>query len=230
MLEDTLLARTLAVGSRGKDVDAAKRAVYRGLDKLDGGRRLKAHMRQPLAVRRTFGPFFRRDVNRLRARMGLAQSGRVDQPLWAAIAKAGYPDALAVSLLNEYRDERKPPKQPLVEPHQGFGSLHESLWEAYSIGRRMGLTDLGTYNPDSRLPGGGKSDHAFLPAFAFDLGFAPATGYEHPVARRFFRQMINRPEVNYVIVGNKIWSRELGEHPYTQGGHEAHVHVSGVRQ
>jgi len=33
----------------------------------------------------------------------------------------------------------------LVEPVQGFGSLHNSLHLAYSMGRQRGFTDLGTY-------------------------------------------------------------------------------------
>ena len=85
----------------------------------------------------------------------------------------------------------------------------------------MGLTNLGTYNPASRLPGGGLSDHARYPARAFDVGGPPAT------LDRFFRAMINRPGVEYVIYRDKIWSRSRGLHAYTSGGHETHVHVSG---
>ncbi len=123
----------------------------------------------------------------------------------------------------------KPLPTPLVEPNQGFNSLHPSLWEAYSLGRRMGLSDLGTYNPNSRLPSGTPSDHAVYPAMAFDLGFSPATGYEHPVARSFFEAMIGRSECEYDICGTKIWSRSRGLHGYSYGGHESHVHVSGNR-
>ncbi|RDI73321.1 hypothetical protein Gocc_2921 [Gaiella occulta] len=224
------LTRTLRLGMRGKDVEALKRAVIRY---LGDGRSWRQLVASAPVVRRTYGPLFRRLVNRAHAKAGTPQSGVIGPRLEARLRAAGAFDAKADRLLAEYAaavTPKPPARPPLIEPRQGFGSLHESLWEAYSIGRRMGLTDLGTYNPDSRLPGGGKSDHAFLPAYAFDLGFTPATGYQHPVARRFFREMVGRLEVNYVIVGNKIWSRELGEHHYTQGGHEGHVHVSGRRQ
>lgn len=121
---------------------------------------------------------------------------------------------------------------PLVEPHQGFNSLHESLWQAYSLGRRMGLNDgpglaSGTYNAASTLPSGAKSDHAYNPAWAFDLDIGPDTGWQNLPARAFFEAMVSRSEVEYVILGNKIWSRSLGLHAYSGGGHENHVHVSG---
>lgn len=116
----------------------------------------------------------------------------------------------------------------MIEPRQGWSSLSPSLHAAFSLGRSMGLSDLGTYNPASRLPGGGVSDHAQSPALAFDLGVTPAIGMAHPTGRVFFEAMIGRPEVNYVILGDTIWSRDRGRHRYTAGGHMNHVHVSGV--
>lgn len=116
----------------------------------------------------------------------------------------------------------------LVEPKQGFASLERSLWPAYSLGRRLGLADRGTYNPSATLPEGGKSDHAYYPARAFDLGFLPPVGYLHPIARTFFEAMIGRPEVNYVILGDVLWSQARGRRRYTAGGHLDHVHVSAV--
>lgn len=124
------------------------------------------------------------------------------------------------------RDERD--GSLLTEPRQGFGSLVTALWPAYTLARRLGMPDLGTYNPSSTLPGGGKSDHAYSPARAFDVGLAKARGGKsgREVARWFFRQMIDRPEVEYVIFEAKIWSRDRGLHAYTAGGHDGHVHVS----
>lgn len=112
----------------------------------------------------------------------------------------------------------------LVKPKQGFDSLRPDGWAAYTMGRRLGLSDLGTYNPTSTLPGGGKSDHAYDPARAFDLGLTAKGTRER--ARWFYRQMRGRPEVEYVIFERKIWSRANGERTYTAGGHETHVHVS----
>jgi hypothetical protein len=112
----------------------------------------------------------------------------------------------------------------LVKPKQGFDSLRQDGWAAYTLGRRLGLSDLGTYNPASTLPGGGKSDHAYNPARAFDLGLTKAGTRAR--ARWFFRRMIDRPEVEYVIFEKLIWSRDKGLHAYTSGGHDTHVHVS----
>lgn len=116
-----------------------------------------------------------------------------------------------------------------IAPRQGWGSLDPSLHKAFSLGRSMGLSDLGTYNPASRLPSGDPSDHARYPAGAFDLGVTPAIGMQHPVGRVYFEAMVGRPEVEYVILGDVIWSRARGRHRYTAGEHMNHVHVSGVR-
>jgi peptidoglycan hydrolase-like protein with peptidoglycan-binding domain len=128
----------------------------------------------------------------------------------------------------------KPIPPPLVEPNQGWASLHISLHPAYSLGRGpgYGFSDLGTYNPNSNLPSGSPSDHALYPARAFDLGIDPDTGYDHVAARAYFHSMIGRPEIGYVILGDRIWSRARaseGVRRYTGGGHANHVHVSGIR-
>lgn len=112
----------------------------------------------------------------------------------------------------------------LVRPKQGFSSLREDGWRLYTMGRRLGLSDLGTHNPSSTLPGGGKSDHAFFPARAFDLGLTKAGTRGR--ARWYFERVRGRPEVEYVIFERLIWSRERGLHAYTAGGHDTHVHVS----
>lgn len=127
----------------------------------------------------------------------------------------------------------RPIPPPLVEPTQGFDSLHSSLWSVYSLGRSMGLEpDLGTYNPGSTLPSGSPSDHAVYPAYAFDLGFNPDIGWQHDVARSYFYAVMGKAEVEYVILGDRIWSRPRaseGIRPYSGGGHSNHVHVSGNR-
>lgn len=120
-----------------------------------------------------------------------------------------------------------PPPPPLVEPNQGFHSLRVELWPAFSLGRNMGLSDLGTFNPASTLPSGGKSDHAYYPARAFDLGVEPDTGYANPVGRSFFQTMVGN--CGYVILGDRIWSQARaseGVRHYGGGGHSNHVHVS----
>jgi peptidoglycan hydrolase-like protein with peptidoglycan-binding domain len=156
---------------------------------------------------------------------GIKATGHFGQATLNALEP--YMDARAKALYARF--ELPPEKAKIVEPNQGFDSLHSSLWEAYSIGRNMGLSDLGTYNPASRLPSGSPSDHAVYPALAFDLGIEPDTGYSNPTGRAFFDRMIGRQEVSYVILGDKIWSRALGLHAYTAGGHLNHAHVSGVR-
>jgi hypothetical protein len=112
----------------------------------------------------------------------------------------------------------------LLKPKQGFDSLRKDGWSLYTLGRRLGASDLGTYNPKATLPGGGKSDHAYNPARAFDLGNTQA--FDVARAWWYYRHAKNRPEVEYVIYKSLIWSRDGGERKYTAGGHATHVHVS----
>lgn len=130
-------------------------------------------------------------------------------------------------LFHRYRRKHK----RLVEPKQGFESLHESLWLAYSMGRKRGFTDLGTY---ANKPG----DHGYFPSYAFDLGREDRflfKGWGYIKARRLaklywkYRAPLS---VNYVILGRKIISRERPYwHVYTRdSSHMFHIHVSGIHQ
>lgn len=118
----------------------------------------------------------------------------------------------------------------LVEPKQGFQSLAPSLWLAYSMGRKRGFTDLGTY---ARKPG----DHGTWPAHAFDLGRRDRfynKGWNYLKARRLARLYWRYREplaINYVILGRKIISRSRPYwHKLGTGdtSHDWHIHVSGT--
>lgn len=217
------LTRILRTGCVGKDVEGVTRAMLRYLDDDKGW---KAFAAATPVVKRFWGPGKTTYAKRCSAKAGLPQYGVFGPRLETTLRAAGAFDLKANKLLDDYAERVKP---KLVEPNQGFDSLDRSLWQAYSIGRNMGLIDLGTYNPASTLPSGGPSDHSVYPAFAFDLGFYPRTGEHNPAARKYFDMMCGRPEVAYVILGDKIYSREKGLRPYTAGGHMGHLHVSGDR-
>lgn len=225
MPEESLLTRTLKLGSKGKDVDGAARAMHRYL----GVGSLKAHAAKPESVRRYFGPGKAALTVRARRKAGFATwKPWVDQKFWAFLVKSGAPDALAIDLMNAYRDALPPPKPKLVEPRQGFGSLHRSLWEAYSIARaEPWATDLGTFNGASRLPSGRPSDHAVYPAMAFDIG-GFSGGSQNPKALALFHKLRVLPEVEYVLLGRLIGTND-GTRPFYGGGHETHLHISGRR-
>jgi hypothetical protein len=149
-----------------------------------------------------------------------------------------YADAYAKWVYRAWTAPKPKPLPPeLIEPYQGWSSLHSSLHEAYSLGRHMGLRDgpglaSGTYNPNSRLPSGSPSDHALYPSRAFDLDIGPDTGWQNDPARAYFYALMGRPEINYLILGDRIWSRARaseGVRLYTGGGHANHIHVSGIR-
>lgn len=114
-------------------------------------------------------------------------------------------------------------------------SLHASLHLAYSMGvKARSFTDLGTYNPASTLPGGGKSDHAYYPAWAFDLGrpgWKGLWGFGYLAARKLADVFVKHHvalNIEYVIVGRRIWSRSRGWHAYnSDASHDWHIHVSG---
>lgn len=129
-----------------------------------------------------------------------------------------------MELLRRYRQKHK----GFVEPRQGWDSLHDDLWLAYSMGRVRGFTDLGTYVDK---PG----DHGYgPPAWAFDLGRRDHflyKGWDYLVARRLVQLYVKHHlalNIDYVILGNRIWSRERGWHSFTRDtSHYFHIHVSG---
>lgn len=121
----------------------------------------------------------------------------------------------------------------LVQPKQGWDSLAVPLWLPYSMGIKRGFTDLGTY---VNKPGdhGGLPDKRRRPAWAFDLGRENRfffKGWNYLVARRFALFLVKHHralDIEYVILGRKIWSRKNGWQPFNRdSSHDFHIHVSG---
>lgn len=133
-------------------------------------------------------------------------------------------------LLTEYRLKHK----ALVRPTQGFDSLCEELHLAYSMGRKRGFTDLGTY-VNKPLDHGGLPWARRKPAWAFDLGRADKGFWQKAwgkaVAWRYVRLLVKHNKalnVEYVIYRDRIWSRKNGWRPYSLNtSHFWHIHVSG---
>jgi hypothetical protein len=133
-------------------------------------------------------------------------------------------------LLAEYKKSHR----FLVEPRQGFDSLCEELHLAYSMGRKRGFTDLGTY-VNKPLDHGGTPWHRGRPAWAFDLGRSPSHSWYKAwgiaAAWRYVRLLIKHHKalnVEYVIYRDRIWSRDNGWSPYSRDrSHFYHIHVSG---
>jgi murein DD-endopeptidase MepM/ murein hydrolase activator NlpD len=100
------LTRTLRLGCVGDDVFAAKRIVAKGLE--DG---------PPVggAAGRTFGPFFVRRVNQLRAKFPMAPSGEFNQRMLDECSRLGLVDNYSRWLLDEYA--RKHTRPAIVYPH-----------------------------------------------------------------------------------------------------------------
>lgn len=110
----SLLTRTLKLSPVlmvGDDVYGVKRSVARGLDEEQGGNHLltlesRKKLETPAMAarrRRTYGPFFVPDVRKMARILGFnPATGAVTPAMWDAMAKRGYPDAFAISLMNSY--------------------------------------------------------------------------------------------------------------------------------
>lgn len=219
-----LLTRPLRVGTTGLDVEGCRRALIRYLQTGT----LAQFTAKPERERQTMDEWAIKHLELAQAKAGLPVDRVLGPKVETALRAAGAFDAFADSLLIRYAQEQAEPN--LVEPRQGWNSLHRSLWPIYSFGRHAGLSDLGTHNPASRLPSGRPSDHAVLPAYACDLGIDPDTGWNHPAGRAVFMKAMADPGVEYVILGNRIGFRSSGSiRSYTSGGHLNHVHISGNR-
>lgn len=225
--------RVLARGDRGGDVVAVSRAYIR--EGLWPTMTLTKFGKLPEKTRATFDDKRVAAQKRLEKQLQVKQDGVYARQAHNELVQRGAFDATSRRFLENW----KPVESPLIEPKQGFGSLHKSLWRLYTIGIMRGFFDLGTYNPQSKLPGGNISDHATAvdcattpssPAMAFDLGIHPQTGWDCDGAREYVLANFKRPEVEYMILGDKICFREQGIKPYTAGGHMNHIHVSGNRK
>lgn len=125
----------------------------------------------------------------------------------------------------------------LVEPLQGRHSLHQNLWLAYSSVMNRGFYDVGTYaNKPGDHSWGDRNGHSGE-ALAFDArrkGWLGRFGWGYFNAQRTAKWLWDNHEalnINYVIVGRKLISRERPYwHPLTTGdtSHDWHIHVSGV--
>ena len=102
----------------------------------------------------------------------------------------------------------------LKQPRQGWDSLTEKLWLAYSLGIVRGFTDLGTYVAKPLDHGGHPNPPPHPPAYAFDLGREDRflfKGWGYLKARRLAKLYWREHQaldVEYVILGHKIISRE----------------------
>lgn len=126
--------------------------------------------------------------------------------------------------------------QKLVQPRQGWDSLRDTLWLAYSMGIKRGYYDVGTY---ARKPGdhswGDRHGHPGM-ALAFDIrrkGWLGRFGWGYANARKlaqFYWDNHAALSIDYVIVGREVISRARPYwHPLTTGdtSHDWHIHVSG---
>lgn len=213
--------RVISLGETGSDCEGVGRALIR---EGSAGVTLAAFNKQTQERRRTWNQQHADWLKKFEKKSGHQPDGIYGPSVHIDLSP--HFDASATLMMKTWR----PPPPPLIEPKQGWDALHKSLWDIYSVGCRMGLFDLGTWNPASTLPSGNPSDHSVKPAYAFDLGIDPDIGWEHDVARAYFYIALKRPEVEYVILGNKIGDRRTGMiHYYGYGSHNNHVHVSGNR-
>jgi hypothetical protein len=129
----SLLTRVLREGSVGNDVYGCKRSVCRALDAHDHGHRLAALEAESASVKRTFGPFFKIQVNQCRKLMGLRQTGLVDQTMWSALVRGHWPDARAIELMNSYIDAHPAHTLVFPVPLGEMGSVCQGLHETAGL-------------------------------------------------------------------------------------------------
>lgn len=110
-----------------------KRTVCRALDAHDHGHRLKALEADDAAAKRTFGVFFKRQVNDCRKLMAFNLTGVVDQNLWTSLARQGWPDAKAIELMNKYIDANPVAAIVFPVPEGEMASLCQGLHQTAGL-------------------------------------------------------------------------------------------------
>lgn len=139
--------------------------------------------------------------------------------------------ATYAELLKQYKAKHG----SLVKPNQGWDSLHPNLWLAYSMVRKRGYYDVGTYvnKPLDHSWGDRHSEPGM--ALAFDArrkGWVNWIGWGRRNAWKLANLLWDNHEalnINYVIVGNRIISRAKPYWHYygPDKSHYWHIHVSG---
>jgi hypothetical protein len=218
----TKFCRIIQEGMDGPDAEAVGRALIRAkCYKMP----IRVYNRMPKKWKQRMGPRKMDALMKFKRQKALKNKTKRTYDSYAHYRLLRYFDGKAHDLYRQCKVPPPPPIVKMIEPRQGWNSLVKYFWDDYSIARtKHQMTDLGTYNPASRLPSGGRSDHAYYPAKAMDLGFSP---YPNRLAYEYFKSMIGEPEVEYIIYGNQIWSRSSGLRHYGYGGHYNHIHVSG---
>lgn len=138
-MSKSLLTRTLNQGKVGDDVFGSHRSVARLLDAHDHGHRLADLEDNSPAAKRTFGPAFKIDVNKARKAMGFKATGLVDQTLWAALMKGGWPDARAIELMNSYIDAHPALTLCFPVPLGEMGTVCQGIHETAGLDGNMAI-------------------------------------------------------------------------------------------
>lgn len=108
----TVLYRKLYIGSRGKDVEAAKRCVYKLLARGGHGEYWEYFKKQDTKQRRTFGATFAKHLLKAQGQLGIRKiyRGRFNQKTLNALYKVDAVDAVSEQLF----EKPEPPWQDVV--------------------------------------------------------------------------------------------------------------------
>jgi len=117
-------------------------------------------------------------------------------------------------------EDRRPPELPsATEVAPPIQRVYNEVWARWPSSSNLGTHVVKYIRND---PDNGLSEHSF--GDAIDIGGPPDQLEEQASWLANHAAELNITEV---IFRDRIWTDDAGWHPYTSGGHDTHVHVTG---
>lgn len=210
------LYRNLRKGSKGPDVEGAKRCVYHHLAKTEGAKYWKYFVQQKPKQRRTFGPTFRSHLIKVQRQLAIKRDklGVFGQYTLDALEKDGSVDPKAAELLQE---PQPTPEERIFEKLVAAMESMSAHTPGYQLGGGHGIP-LESVSPYQKLDCSSSTSKALYEAGIFPREVAMVSGqiqwdWGNPgTGQKYFTVYANPEHVWIRLYKTKWWRFDTSPH------------------
>jgi hypothetical protein len=210
------LYRNLRKGSRGPDVEGAKRSVYRLLAKTQGDKYWRYYIHQTPKQRRTFGPTFRNHLKKAQRQLAIKHDkfGVFGQHTLDALVAKHAVDALAEQLLQE---PQPTPEERIFEKLVASMESMSAHTPGYQLGGGHGQ-HLSSVSPYQHLDCSSSCSKALWDAGIFPQDIAMVSGQmqyhwgDPGTGKKYFTVYANYEHVWIRLYKTKWWRFDTSPH------------------